>query len=154
MKRFALGCAIALQIAWLAISASAQPGTAANIPPAQLIQPSDVVKRLQASGKKPLILQVGSHMLFTQAHIPGSEYVGAPSTPEGLQKLKARVKTLRKSEAIVLYCGCCPWQHCPNIAPAYSELRREGFGNVKVLYLANNFGADWAYKGYPTAKGD
>jgi hypothetical protein len=24
-----------------------------------------------------------------------------------------------------------------------------GFTNVKVLYLANNFGADWVDKGYP-----
>ena len=29
-----------------------------------------------------------------------------------------------------------------------------GFTNVKVLYLANNFGADWVDKGYPVAKGE
>jgi hypothetical protein len=29
-----------------------------------------------------------------------------------------------------------------------------GFTNVKVLYIANNFGADWVEKGYPVAKGD
>jgi hypothetical protein len=28
-----------------------------------------------------------------------------------------------------------------------------GFANVKVLYLANNFGADWADKGYPVEQG-
>jgi hypothetical protein len=28
-----------------------------------------------------------------------------------------------------------------------------GFTNVKVLYIANNFGADWVEKGYPVAKG-
>jgi hypothetical protein len=28
-----------------------------------------------------------------------------------------------------------------------------GFANVKVLYLANNFGADWADKGYPVEHG-
>jgi hypothetical protein len=27
-----------------------------------------------------------------------------------------------------------------------------GFSRVKVLYLANNFGADWVDKGYPVAK--
>jgi hypothetical protein len=29
-----------------------------------------------------------------------------------------------------------------------------GFTNVKVLYLANNFGADWADKGYPVEHGN
>jgi hypothetical protein len=29
-----------------------------------------------------------------------------------------------------------------------------GFTNIKVLYIANNFGADWVDKGYPVAKGD
>ena len=28
-----------------------------------------------------------------------------------------------------------------------------GFTNVKVLYIADNFGTDWVYKGYPTIKG-
>ena len=127
---------------------------ASSIPKSGLIQPADLVKTLQGSGKKPVILQIGPHMLFTQAHIPGAEYVGAASTPDGLEKLKARAKTLKKTDAIVLYCGCCPWEHCPNVAPAYDELHKEGFSNVKVLYIASNFGADWVYKGYPTAKGD
>jgi hypothetical protein len=29
-----------------------------------------------------------------------------------------------------------------------------GFTKVRVLYIANNFGADWVAKGYPTAKGE
>jgi hypothetical protein len=29
-----------------------------------------------------------------------------------------------------------------------------GFTNVKVLYLADNFGADWADKGFPVEKGN
>jgi len=33
-------------------------------------------------------------------------------------------------------------------------LRALGFTNVKSLYIANNFGADWVEKGYPVAKGD
>jgi thiosulfate/3-mercaptopyruvate sulfurtransferase len=135
-------------------SAMAQPGTAAKIPQSALIQAADLAKALQMSGRKPVILQVGSHILFTQAHVPGAEYMGAASSAEGIAKLRARVKALKKSDAIVLYCGCCPWEHCPNIAPAYKELRSLGFNHVKVLYLASNFGADWVYKGFPTAKGD
>jgi len=33
-------------------------------------------------------------------------------------------------------------------------LHAMGFTHVKVLYIANNFGADWVDKGYPVAKGD
>jgi hypothetical protein len=29
-----------------------------------------------------------------------------------------------------------------------------GFTNVKVLYIADNFGTNWVDKGYPTAKGE
>jgi hypothetical protein len=40
------------------------------------------------------------------------------------------------------------------VGPAYQELRAMGFTKVKVLYIANNFGADWVDKGYPVAKGE
>ena len=104
--------------------------------------------------QKPLMLQVGSHMLFVQAHIPGSEYIGQGNTPEGLQNLARRVSTLPKKKLIVLYCGCCPWSHCPNVNPIYDALQKLGFANVKVLYIANNLGVDWVDKGYPTARGE
>jgi thiosulfate/3-mercaptopyruvate sulfurtransferase len=54
----------------------------------------------------------------------------------------------------VLYCGCCPWSHCPNVHTAYQELQALGFTSVKVLYIADDFGTDWVDKGYPTAKGE
>ncbi len=116
------------------------------------ISPEELVHVLVAKGDKPLLFQVGSHMLYGQAHIPGSEYVGAGNTPEGIQRLRQRVNNLPKKTNIVLYCGCCPWSHCPNVNPAYEALRQMGFTNVKVLYLANNFGADWVDKGYPIAR--
>jgi hypothetical protein len=40
------------------------------------------------------------------------------------------------------------------VNPAYDALRQLGFSKVKVLYIANNFGADWVDKGYPVAKGE
>lgn len=104
--------------------------------------------------QKPLVLQVGSHMLYVQTHIPGSEYMGQDNTPEGLQNLRRRVSALPKKKFIVLYCGCCPWSHCPNVNPAYDALEKLGFTNVKVLYIASNFGTDWVDKGYPVAKGE
>jgi len=133
-------------------SARAQSELAPGSP--QLINPEDLVKVLQSpKGEKPLILNVGPYMLFMQARIPGAEYVGASSTPQGIESLRSRVKPLPHKIFIVLYCGCCPWSHCPNVRPAYNELHKLGFSNVKVLYIANNLGADWVYKGYPTVKG-
>ncbi|HZQ70755.1 MAG TPA: rhodanese-like domain-containing protein [Terriglobales bacterium] len=120
-----------------------------------LIQAEALAKIIQSPGRdKPLMLQVGSRVLFQQAHIPGSEYVGAGNTDAGLQALKKRVESVPKSKFIVIYCGCCPWNHCPNVEPADKTLRQLGFTNVKTLYIGNNFGMDWVQRGYPTAKGD
>ena len=121
---------------------------------AQLITPEDLVKLLQApKTERPLILNVGPSLLYMQAHIPGAEYIGAASTPQGLQALHERARKLPHNTFILLYCGCCPWSHCPNVRPAYNELHKMGFTNVKVLYIAGNIGTDWVEKGYPTIKG-
>jgi thiosulfate/3-mercaptopyruvate sulfurtransferase len=124
------------------------------IAPGRLISPEDLAKMLQSGKEKPLMLQVGSHMLFLQAHIPGSEYVGPGANEAGLQQLRKRVESLPRNKFIVLYCGCCPWNHCPNVKPADDALHTMGFTNVKVLYIADNFGTNWVDKGCPTAKGD
>ena len=119
-----------------------------------LIQPAELANILQTSGKqKPLVLQVGFHVLYASRHIPGAEYAGPASDPQGLANLRARVKDLPHDRFIVLYCGCCPWTHCPNVHPAYQALHALGFTNVKVLYLADNFRSDWIDKGYPTERG-
>lgn len=124
--------------------------SAFSIPQADLMQPEALNRMLHAGGAdKPLVLQVGSHVLFDQAHIAGSEYAGAGSQTAGLQILQNRVSPLSRKALIVLYCGCCPWNRCPNVAPAYRLLHGLGFTRVKVLYLADNFGADWASKGFP-----
>ena len=124
--------------------------SASSISASQLIQPEEMNRLLQAKGAaRPLVLQVGSRLMFAQAHIPGSEYVGPGSQPAGLDALKARVAHLDHKSPIVLYCGCCPWNRCPNVGPAYKLLADLGFTHVRVLYFANNFGADWVEKGYP-----
>jgi len=130
-------------------------GQASSIPTTRLIQPEELVKLLKTSGKDaPLMIQVGSHVLFAQAHIPGSEYIGPASGDSGVQQLQKRVQSLPRTKFIVLYCGCCPWGHCPNVKPADDALHALGFNNVKVLYIADNFGTNWVDKGYPVAKGE
>ena len=160
LKNTMMSAVVALVFAFAAWQAAAQwaqaPSTSAfSIPTSVQMQPEELNRMLTANGAdKPLVLQVGSHMLFAQAHIAGSEYAGPGSQPEGLDRLKARVKVLPKNTLIVLYCGCCPWERCPNMGPAYKQLIDMGFTRVKALYMANNLGTDWAQKGYPVASGE
>lgn len=123
---------------------------ASAIPQDHLIRPADLVHVLGSSGQQPLILQVGSHVFFTEAHIKGSQYAGAGSQSAGLQLLESTVAKQPKDRFIVLYCGCCPWNRCPNVGPAFDRLRDLGYSRVKVLYLPSNFGDDWVANGYPT----
>lgn len=147
---------------WLALSgalaAGAQaadaPQAAAEIPAARTLQPAELAEILAApGGDKPLVLQVGSAVLYAQAHIPGAEYVGAAGQDAGLQALRDRAGSLPHDRFIVIYCGCCPWNKCPNIRRAYQLLDSLGFTRVKALYIAGDFGTDWVAKGYPVAKG-
>jgi thiosulfate/3-mercaptopyruvate sulfurtransferase len=153
MRRFcAFSCAL-IVIGMVAVFGY-QHVFAADSSTLQTISVDELVQILKSSQAKPLLFHVGPHMLYQQAHIPDSEFLGQGSTPEGQQNLRNRVASLPKNIAIILYCGCCPWSHCPNVNPAYDTLKQLGFTNVKVLYMPNNFGADWVYKGYPVAKGD
>jgi rhodanese-related sulfurtransferase len=138
----------------LAQESAEASSSATSIPESRLIQPEALVQLLKAGEKeKPTILQVGSRVMFSQAHIPGSDYAGPGSQTSGIQSLENTVASLPKEKQIILYCGCCPWNRCPNVGPAYKRLHDLGFTNVKVLYIANNFGDDWVNKGYPAVKG-
>jgi len=159
MKRTVMKTLTTLVFALIFLSpsarASAQHLPASSIPTADLIQPAELAANLKnASFPKPLILQIGFHNLYAQAHIPDSEYIGAAKEEAGLKQLRDRVAKLSKDTAILIYCGCCPWSHCPNVAAAYGALHALGFTQVKVLYIAENFGDNWVNQGYPVAKGE
>jgi thiosulfate/3-mercaptopyruvate sulfurtransferase len=137
------------------------PAKSANpldkLPPgsAQVMQPEELVLAMKSAGaRKPLVLYVGPKSFYSQAHIPGAEYIGPVARPEGMEKLRARAASLPKDGPVVIYCGCCPWDHCPNIRPAFAELTKAGFTRVRVLYLATSFGANWVDKGLPVTKGE
>jgi rhodanese-related sulfurtransferase len=129
----------------------AQQVSANVIPASDRMQPTELLALLH-SKNAPLVLQVGSHLFFAEAHIAGSRYAGAGSQEQGLKALEHAVSNLPKDAPIVLYCGCCPWDHCPNVGPAWKRLHDAGYTNVKVLYLPHNFGDDWVSKGYPTER--
>jgi len=138
----------------LAMPAWTKPNSSASIPNAALIQPEELAAVLKnVTAPKPLILQVGFRILYAQAHIPGSEYAGPANEAAGLRSLTQRVAALNRDTAIVIYCGCCPWSHCPNVAAAYGALHALGFDRVKVLHIADSFGENWVNRGYPVVRG-
>ena len=118
---------------------------AADMP---LVQPKEIAAEL-AGGSKPVVLYVGPNVLYRSKHIPGAAFAGPGAKAEGIELLKNSVASLPRDRYIVLYCGCCPWDHCPNIRPAVELLRSMGFTKVKAMYLPTDFKADWIDKGYP-----
>ncbi len=110
--------------------------------------PKDVAASL-AKAPAPAVFYVGPNVLYRSKHIPGAVYAGPGSQGEGLVLLKNAVGKLPRDRDIVIYCGCCPWDHCPNIKPAMEALRGMGYTHVKAMYVPQNFKADWIDRGYP-----
>jgi len=92
---------------------------------------------------------VGFDRFYNSKHIPGSVYAGPGRTDEGLALLKKSVANIPKDAQVVLYCGCCPWDHCPNMKPAYRVLRELGYTKITIVEIPNSFQKDWIEKGYP-----
>ena len=116
----------------------------------QLLQPEQFAKMLADSkGKKPVVLQVGFATLYKSNHIPGSEYAGPANRPEGIEALKKALASVPRDSEIVLYCGCCPWDKCPNIRPAFEAAKQMGFTNVKLLVIQQDLEENWIKKGFP-----
>jgi rhodanese-related sulfurtransferase len=113
-----------------------------------VLRPEELASNL----KTPLVIHVGFPVLYRAAHVAGSEYAGPGSKPEGIEALKKAVAGQPHTREIVLYCGCCPWDKCPNIRPAFAALHEMGFTHVKVMMVPENLKADWIDKGYPTEK--
>ncbi len=85
MAAFGLFCFVQQRALAAGQWAAPPPASAFTIPTAQLIQADELNRLLHTRGaEKPLILQVGSRMMFAQAHIPGAEYAGAGSQAEGV----------------------------------------------------------------------
>lgn len=122
---------------------------------AQTVLPEALAAELSTKepAKKPRVVCVGFRPLYQGAHIPGASFHGAGSTPKGLADLKDWAQTVPRAANLVLYCGCCPLQRCPNLKPAFLVLRDMGFTNLRVLLLPNDFNTDWIEKGYPVEKG-
>ncbi len=139
---FALVAVAAIVLAFNLLSSQTDEPWAAG----QLMEPSVLAGILNSpNAKKPVVLSIGF-----EADIKGSVELGPASEEEGIKKLKEKLEKLSKEEDIVIYCGCCPFKHCPNVRPAFKLLNKMGFKNHKLLNLAENLKVDWIDKGYPT----
>jgi rhodanese-related sulfurtransferase len=112
-----------------------------------LVQPPELAARL-AGKAAPAVFMVGPNVLYRSKHIPGSVYAGPGQSEAGLAILKAEAGKLARDREVVVYCGCCPWDRCPNVKPAVELLKQMGFAKAKALYLGTGFKADWLDKGY------
>ncbi len=117
----------------------------AQIKKENLIQPAELAAILSDPLKpKPVIFNIGP-----VGDIEYSERGGTVSTEEGFKKFKILAGYHAKTEEIILYCGCCTLDNCPNIRLAFDYLVSAGFKNVKVLDLPVGLAEDWTSKGYP-----
>jgi thiosulfate/3-mercaptopyruvate sulfurtransferase len=111
-----------------------------------LVEPKDAAASIGAKG--PAVICVGPNVLFRSKHVPGSVYAGPGSSAAGLEMLRAAAGKLTRDREILIYCGCCPWDRCPNVKPAVAVLQEMGFTKVKALHLETGFKVDWIDKGY------
>jgi hypothetical protein len=114
----------------------------------QLMAPADLAAVLNNPGaKKPMVYSVGPGAL-----IKGSIDIGPAHEKENLDKFKKALSHLPKNADIVIYCGCCPFDRCPNIRPAFTLLNEMKFTNARLLNLEHNIKTDWVSKGYPSVE--
>ncbi len=110
----------------------------------QLIEPSVLAKIIQSNKDIPVIYSVGPG-----ATIPHSIDIGMANDEKNLERFKSAIAKLPKTTNIVVYCGCCPFEHCPNVRPAIDVLQKMKFTNYHLLNLPHNIKTDWIAKGYP-----
>jgi len=120
----------------------------------QTVQPADLVKELENPKSAPTVVFVGFKRLYTAGHVKGAQYHGTAGNAEGLKELATWAATFPRTTNLVIYCGCCPMEHCPNVRPAFKALQDLGFKNLRVLLLPTNFETDWANQGLPYNKGN
>ncbi len=113
--------------------------------PEQLMEPAALAAILNnPAARQPVIYNIGF-----SGGVKNSIGEGPVKENVNLAKWKKQLQDLPRSTNIVIYCGCCPFEHCPNIRPAFTLLNQMGFTNQKLLNLPHNIKVDWFDKGYP-----
>jgi hypothetical protein len=120
----------------------------------ETLQPADFAGELaEKNGTPPTIVYVGFRTLFAGGHIAGASFHGTASSEQGLGEMKKWADGLPRSMNLVIYCGCCPFEKCPNVRPAFTALSGMGFKKLRVLILPTNLATDWIGKGYRVQTG-
>ena len=111
----------------------------------QLMPPEELAELINDnSAHLPILFSIGPGAI-----VKGSVDIGPAKEKENLKKLKQHLLKLPKDTAIVIFCGCCPFQHCPNIRPAFKLLNKMKFTDHRLLNLPKNIKVDWIDKGFP-----
>ena len=113
----------------------------------QLLRPSELATALKDNKDISVIFSIGPGAI-----IPHSRDMGMIKEEDNMKKFKQELESLPKDTSIVIYCGCCPYEHCPNVRPAIELLKEMKFTNFKLLDLPHNIKIDWINKGYPTGQ--
>ena len=109
------------------------------------MEPAELSSIIKENKPIPVIFSIGPGAI-----IPHSKDIGMIKEAENMAKFKVELASLPKDTQIVVYCGCCPYEHCPNVRPAIQLLKDMKFINYKLLDLPHNIKIDWVNKGYPT----
>jgi len=114
----------------------------------QLMDPAELAREMtDPSAHKPFVFCVGPG-----AVIKNSIDIGPAREKGNLDKFKQQLGKLPKDADIVIYCGCCPFERCPNVRPAFTLLNEMKFTNHKLLNLPHNVKMDWIDHQYPVEK--
>ncbi len=144
---FLLACVLAVTAACSGDRAASvdEPWGANSVTAAQLAQEL-------AGPDKPVVVCTAPPVMYRAGHIPGAVLHGPATSASVVNGLKAWASTLPKSSSVVIYCGCCPLEHCPNLRPSYAALKDLGLRQLRVLLLPNDFGTDWVRPGFPVER--
>jgi thiosulfate/3-mercaptopyruvate sulfurtransferase len=145
---FFIPCAVVVILLALSFRAINAGGNEEPWKPGQLLAPAELAKTIgDPAAKQPVVFSIGPG-----AVIKGSIDIGPARDSNNIKKFRQQLSQLPKDANIVIYCGCCPFVHCPNIRPAFTLLNEMKFTHPQLLNIEHNIKTDWIDKGYPVAK--
>ena len=132
--------AVAMAFSSFKLSSNEEPWTTD-----QLMEPADLAQLINdPKARQPIIFSIGP-----AAVIKNSIDIGAVNDKVNWEKLRLELAKLSPDAQVVIYCGCCPFDHCPNIRPAFDLMNEMKFKNHKLLNLTKNIKVNWIDKDYP-----
>ncbi len=121
------------------------------------IECSELNQKLKEN-EKPIIIFCGDvgnekdKYTYSFQKIKGALAIGSvnqASWKSNLQKVLVQSKENQSySKEVIVYCGCCSSDNCPNVEPVILELKRLGFKKVKGLYFSEGYLPEWHAKKY------